>query len=122
MGGVAAEVVVEDAAAAAVAGTGAGGGEEGRMRMEGWLYLIRSNRLGLQYSRKRYFVLEDAALRCFKAPPPPSSSSSSSSKREVTLSLSLSLSYSVLNPCIFGAPVRSYWCSSPVPRNFSFGF
>jgi hypothetical protein len=103
MGGVAAEVVVEDAAAAAaavpaaaaavpaaaVAGTGAGGGEEGRMRMEGWLYLIRSNRLGLQYSRKRYFVLEDAALRCFKAPPPPSSSSSSS-KREVTLSLSLS--------------------------------
>uniref|UniRef100_A0A0E0IU20 PH domain-containing protein n=1 Tax=Oryza nivara TaxID=4536 RepID=A0A0E0IU20_ORYNI len=88
MGGVAAEVVVEDAAAAAaavpaaaVAGTGAGGGEEGRMRMEGWLYLIRSNRLGLQYSRKRYFVLEDAALRCFKAPPPPSSSSSSS-KRE----------------------------------------
>ncbi|XP_052134102.1 protein ENHANCED DISEASE RESISTANCE 2-like isoform X2 [Oryza glaberrima] len=88
MGGVAAEVVVEDAAAAAaavpaaaVAGTGAGGGEEGRMRMEGWLYLIRSNRLGLQYSRKRYFVLEDAAFRCFKAPPPPSSSSSSS-KRE----------------------------------------
>ena len=52
----------------------AGGAEEG-MRMEGWLYLIRSNRFGLQYSRKRYFVLEDAALRCFKSAP--------SSKREV---------------------------------------
>ncbi|EER91476.2 hypothetical protein BDA96_01G231400 [Sorghum bicolor] len=51
----------------------AGGAEEG-MRMEGWLYLIRSNRFGLQYSRKRYFVLEDAALRCFKSAP--------SSKRE----------------------------------------
>jgi hypothetical protein len=53
----------------------AGGGEEA-MRMEGWLYLIRSNRFGMQYSRKRYFVLEDAALRCFKSAP--------SSKREVT--------------------------------------
>lgn len=51
----------------------AGGGEEA-MRMEGWLYLIRSNRFGMQYSRKRYFVLEDAALRCFKSAP--------SSKRE----------------------------------------
>ncbi|KAL5224761.1 hypothetical protein ABZP36_011400 [Zizania latifolia] len=78
MGG-AAEVVVEDAAAG-TGGGGAGGegGEEGRMEMEGWLYLIRSNRLGLQYSRKRYFVLEDAALLCFKAAP----SSSPSSKRE----------------------------------------
>lgn len=61
-----------DVAAPAAAGAG---GEEG-MRMEGWLYLIRSNRFGLQYSRKRYFVLEDAALRCFKSAP--------SSKREVT--------------------------------------
>ncbi|XP_038972305.1 protein ENHANCED DISEASE RESISTANCE 2-like isoform X1 [Phoenix dactylifera] len=42
--------------------------EEDR-RMEGWLYLIRSNRLGLQYSRKRYFVLEDNALNCYKAVP-----------------------------------------------------
>nr|CAB3499361.1 unnamed protein product [Digitaria exilis] len=73
-------VVVEDAAAAGsppAAAEGpaaaANGGEEG-MRMEGWLYLIRSNRFGLQYSRKRYFVLEDAALRCFKSAP--------SSKRE----------------------------------------
>ncbi|KAJ3682330.1 hypothetical protein LUZ60_014903 [Juncus effusus] len=55
-----------------MAGAGAGtevvGGEEGR-RMEGWLYLIRSNRFGLQYSRKRYFVLEDNNLHCFKAVP-----------------------------------------------------
>jgi hypothetical protein len=62
--------VVEDAAAPAEAASA----EDG-MRMEGWLYLIRSNRFGLQYSRKRYFVLEDAALRCYKAPP--------ASKREV---------------------------------------
>ncbi|KAM0892646.1 hypothetical protein ACQ4PT_025632 [Festuca glaucescens] len=60
-------VVVAEAGAAA-----AGCAEEGRM--EGWLYLIRSNRLGLQTSRKRYFVLEDSALRCFKAAPPPSTS------------------------------------------------
>jgi len=79
MGGGAEVAVVEDAAAAAAEGAApaaeAASGEEG-MRMEGWLYLIRSNRLGLQYSRKRYFVLEDAALRCFKSAP--------SSKREVT--------------------------------------
>uniref|UniRef100_A0A2C9V1H6 START domain-containing protein n=1 Tax=Manihot esculenta TaxID=3983 RepID=A0A2C9V1H6_MANES len=37
--------------------------------MEGWLYLIRSNRIGLQYSRKRYFVLEDHVLKSFKAVP-----------------------------------------------------
>ncbi|KAK4760588.1 hypothetical protein SAY87_005481 [Trapa incisa] len=37
--------------------------------MEGWLYLIRSNRLGLQYSRKRYFVLEDRLLKSFKSVP-----------------------------------------------------
>ncbi|AQK94608.1 hypothetical protein ZEAMMB73_Zm00001d010692 [Zea mays] len=35
----------------------------------GWLYLFRSNLFGMQYSRKRYFVLEDAALRCFKSVP-----------------------------------------------------
>lgn len=76
MGG--AEVaVVEDAAATAAPtalASEASAGEDG-MRMEGWLYLIRSNRFGLQYSRKRYFVLEDATLRCFKSPP--------ASKREV---------------------------------------
>lgn len=49
---------------------------EGR-RMEGWLYLIRSNRFGLQYSRKRYFVLEENCLHCFKAVP--------SSKKEVVI-------------------------------------
>ncbi|KAJ8768696.1 hypothetical protein K2173_023600 [Erythroxylum novogranatense] len=38
-------------------------------RMEGWLYLIRSNRIGLQYSRKRYFVLEDHVLKSFKSIP-----------------------------------------------------
>ncbi|KAK3442311.1 hypothetical protein EUGRSUZ_B02509 [Eucalyptus grandis] len=38
--------------------------------MEGWLYLIRSNRLGLQFSRKRYFVLDDHCLKCFKSAPP----------------------------------------------------
>ncbi|KAJ4726054.1 protein ENHANCED DISEASE RESISTANCE 2-like [Melia azedarach] len=38
-------------------------------RMEGWLYLIRSNRIGLQYSRKRYFVLEDHLLKSFKSLP-----------------------------------------------------
>ncbi|XP_072960754.1 protein ENHANCED DISEASE RESISTANCE 2-like isoform X2 [Typha angustifolia] len=43
--------------------------EEEERRMEGWLYIIRSNRLGLQYSRKRYFVLEGNALNCYKAVP-----------------------------------------------------
>ncbi|XP_011089926.1 protein ENHANCED DISEASE RESISTANCE 2 [Sesamum indicum] len=38
-------------------------------RMEGWLYLIRSNRIGLQYSRKRYFVLQDHLLKSFKSVP-----------------------------------------------------
>uniref|UniRef100_A0A7N0U781 Protein ENHANCED DISEASE RESISTANCE 2-like n=1 Tax=Kalanchoe fedtschenkoi TaxID=63787 RepID=A0A7N0U781_KALFE len=41
----------------------------GGNRMEGWLYMIRSNRLGLQYSRKRYFVLEDHCLKSFKSAP-----------------------------------------------------
>lgn len=38
-------------------------------RIEGWLYLISSNRLGLQYSRKRYFVLEDHHFKCYKSIP-----------------------------------------------------
>ncbi|XP_057979622.1 protein ENHANCED DISEASE RESISTANCE 2-like [Malania oleifera] len=38
-------------------------------RMEGWLYLIRFNRLGLQYSRKRYFILQDNCLKSFKSVP-----------------------------------------------------
>ncbi|KAL1542435.1 protein ENHANCED DISEASE RESISTANCE 2-like [Salvia divinorum] len=42
-------------------------GNEGEMR--GWLYLIRYNRFGLQYSRKRYFILEDNCLKRFKSQP-----------------------------------------------------
>ena len=38
-------------------------------KMEGWLYLIRFNRIGLQYSRERYFVLKDNCLRCYKTMP-----------------------------------------------------
>jgi len=38
-------------------------------KMEGWLYLIRCNRFGLQFSRKRYFVLDDHLLRSFKSVP-----------------------------------------------------
>ncbi|MCD7470050.1 hypothetical protein HAX54_009613 [Datura stramonium] len=38
-------------------------------RMEGWLYLIRSNRFGLQYSRKRYFILHDLVLKSYKSNP-----------------------------------------------------
>ncbi|XP_068316072.1 protein ENHANCED DISEASE RESISTANCE 2-like [Pyrus communis] len=38
-------------------------------KMEGWLYIIGSNRFGLQYSRKRYFILKDNCLRSFKAKP-----------------------------------------------------
>ncbi|XP_058780131.1 protein ENHANCED DISEASE RESISTANCE 2-like isoform X2 [Vicia villosa] len=37
--------------------------------MEGWLYLIRCNRFGLQFSRKRYFVLDHHLLRSFKSVP-----------------------------------------------------
>lgn len=42
---------------------------ENDWKMEGWLYVIRSNRLGLPYSRKRYFVLQDSCLNCFKSAP-----------------------------------------------------
>ncbi|KAG0457251.1 hypothetical protein HPP92_022103 [Vanilla planifolia] len=45
------------------------GSSQDDRKMEGWLCLIRSNRLGLQYSRKRYFVLEDNALNCYKSAP-----------------------------------------------------
>ncbi|WCJ41008.1 hypothetical protein M5689_021900 [Euphorbia peplus] len=38
-------------------------------KMEGWLYLVRSYRFGLRYSRKRYFVLEDDVLKSFKSIP-----------------------------------------------------
>ncbi|KAK4385900.1 protein ENHANCED DISEASE RESISTANCE 2-like [Sesamum angolense] len=42
---------------------------ESEGKMEGWLYLIRFDRFGLQFSRKRYFVLEDNCLRSFKSVP-----------------------------------------------------
>ncbi|KAM3374200.1 protein ENHANCED DISEASE RESISTANCE 2-like isoform X2 [Capsicum galapagoense] len=42
---------------------------EDSCRMEGWLYLIRSNWFGLQYSRKRYFVLHDLLLKNYKSNP-----------------------------------------------------
>ncbi|KAK8683598.1 hypothetical protein V6N13_039653 [Hibiscus sabdariffa] len=45
------------------------GSQSGELKMEGWLYIIRSNRIGLQYSRKRYFVLEDHLLNSFKSTP-----------------------------------------------------
>ncbi|XP_038885656.1 protein ENHANCED DISEASE RESISTANCE 2-like [Benincasa hispida] len=38
-------------------------------KMEGWLYLIRSNRFGLQYSQKRYFILQENCLKSFKSVP-----------------------------------------------------
>ncbi|KAJ4895836.1 Pleckstrin homology (PH) and lipid-binding START domains-containing protein [Raphanus sativus] len=38
-------------------------------RMEGWLYTIRHNRFGLQFSRKRYFVLLDNNLKSFRSVP-----------------------------------------------------
>ena len=95
-GGAEVAVVVEDAAAGSPrpdeAAAAAGAGEEG-MRMEGWLYLIRSNRFGMQYSRKRYFVLEDAALRCFKSAP--------SSKREVIITAAPGRGGIVCSCCLF---------------------
>lgn len=36
---------------------------------EGWLYLIRSNRIGIKYARRRYFVFKDNYLRCYKGIP-----------------------------------------------------
>ncbi|XAR59980.1 hypothetical protein NMG60_11033183 [Bertholletia excelsa] len=45
------------------------GVSQNEVKMEGWLYLIRSNRFGLQYSRKRYFVLQDHHLKSFKSVP-----------------------------------------------------
>ncbi|XP_057427402.1 protein ENHANCED DISEASE RESISTANCE 2-like isoform X2 [Lotus japonicus] len=38
-------------------------------KMEGWLYLIRSNRFGQLSSRKRYFILKENILRSFKIKP-----------------------------------------------------
>lgn len=38
-------------------------------KMEGWLYCILVNRIGLQISRKRYFILQDNCLKCYKTAP-----------------------------------------------------
>ncbi|KAJ0046656.1 hypothetical protein Pint_06039 [Pistacia integerrima] len=38
-------------------------------KMEGWLYCILVNRFGLQISRKRYFILQDNCLKCYKTTP-----------------------------------------------------
>ncbi|KAG2324995.1 hypothetical protein Bca4012_039485 [Brassica carinata] len=38
-------------------------------KMEGWLYTIRHNRFGLQFSRKRYFLLLDNNLKSFRSVP-----------------------------------------------------
>uniref|UniRef100_A0A803N8L4 Uncharacterized protein n=1 Tax=Chenopodium quinoa TaxID=63459 RepID=A0A803N8L4_CHEQI len=38
-------------------------------KIEGWLYLISSNRLGLKNSRKRYFVLQNHHFKCYKSIP-----------------------------------------------------
>ncbi|KAK7402119.1 hypothetical protein VNO78_14134 [Psophocarpus tetragonolobus] len=50
-------------------GTSSAASTDGTSRMEGWLYLIRFNRIGLQFSRKRYFVLDGNLLRSFKSVP-----------------------------------------------------
>ncbi|KAF5742542.1 protein ENHANCED DISEASE RESISTANCE 2-like [Tripterygium wilfordii] len=38
-------------------------------KMEGWLYTIGSNRFGLQFSRKRYFILHENSLKSYKMIP-----------------------------------------------------
>ncbi|KAH7662663.1 Bet v1-like protein [Dioscorea alata] len=38
-------------------------------KMEGWLYLIRSNRLGLQNFKRRYIILYTNSLSCYKFVP-----------------------------------------------------
>lgn len=62
-------------------------------KMQGWLYLIRYNRFGLQYSRKRYFTLEDHCLKRLKSVP--------TSDKEVHLSLSLFLSHACMHLYVF---------------------
>ncbi|XP_022746142.1 protein ENHANCED DISEASE RESISTANCE 2-like isoform X2 [Durio zibethinus] len=38
-------------------------------KMEGWLHTIRSNRFGLQFSRKRYFILRNNVLESYRVIP-----------------------------------------------------
>ena len=60
------------------------GESESEAKREGWLYIIRSNRFGLHFSKKRYFILADHLLKSFK--------SISDSKTKVSLLFVLSLS------------------------------
>ncbi|XVE68880.1 hypothetical protein DITRI_Ditri09bG0104900 [Diplodiscus trichospermus] len=45
------------------------GVSQNEAKMEGWLYTIRSNHFGLQFSRKLYFILHDNVLKSYKATP-----------------------------------------------------
>ncbi|GMI72542.1 hypothetical protein like AT2G28320 [Hibiscus trionum] len=45
------------------------GVSQNQAAMEGWLYTIRFNRIGLQFSRKRYFILRNNVLRSYKEIP-----------------------------------------------------
>ncbi|KAE8714803.1 Ribophorin I isoform 1 [Hibiscus syriacus] len=45
------------------------GVSQNQATMEGWLYTIRSNRIGLQFSRKRYFILRNNVLKSYKEIP-----------------------------------------------------
>ncbi|XVF83200.1 hypothetical protein PTKIN_Ptkin16aG0114900 [Pterospermum kingtungense] len=45
------------------------GVSQNEAKMDGWLYTIRSNRFGLQFSRKRYFVLHNNVLKSYKSIP-----------------------------------------------------
>ncbi|XP_057483585.1 protein ENHANCED DISEASE RESISTANCE 2-like isoform X2 [Actinidia eriantha] len=58
------------------------GGVQNDGSMEGWLYLIRSIRFGLQYSRKLYFVLQDHHLKSFKSVPASNNELGASSPEE----------------------------------------
>lgn len=68
-------------------------------KMEGWLYLVRSNRFGLQYSRKRYFVLEDHVLKSFKSLP------------TVQNEVISSFSFSLCDAIVFTDPSILYLCA-----------
>lgn len=66
-----------------------GSENESETKMEGWLYIIRSNRFGLHFSRKRYFVLRDHLLKSFK-------SISDSKTKVILIAISLGCSCSPL--------------------------
>ena len=66
---------------------------EAKAKMEGWLYTLRSNRFGLQFSRKRYFILHNNVLKSYKAIP--------ISDKEVTYFILFYLSFLCLFVCLF---------------------